>query len=69
MTTTVSDRELARNWMDAWNEHADGGDEEALLMADNAIADRLALDLDETERGLTPHATSLIKAFVDANLA
>lgn len=63
----TADQKLAVAWNKAWDEYADGGSEEPLVLADNAIAYRLDIPLDETEQGLTTDAVIRIQRFVLAN--
>lgn len=45
------------------------GNDEAMLEAENDICDRLDLDLNETEQGLTENAVKEIEGFVSTALA
>lgn len=42
-------------------------DYEATVFAENEVADRLKLSLDETEQGFTPAATEAVDKWVEAN--
>lgn len=46
------------------NPDPDGALAERVILAQNAICERLDLPLDETEQGLTPKASEAIDAFV-----
>jgi hypothetical protein len=59
------DYELAKEMRDA----EIAGDGECIILAQNAICDRLDISLDETEQGLTPLAQRMIDEFVEHQLA
>jgi hypothetical protein len=60
----LTDRQLAEQLVAA----VDAGDDEQTVLVENTIADRIGLDLDHTEQGLTLLAVRKIETFVSKQL-